>query len=201
MSDQSIPPKMSPEARAEDYTSYFGFFLYLMTDLVLFASLFSVFAVLRANTFGGPSGADIFNGPFALAETFILLTSSFTCGLALLAAKKGSRRGTLYWLMATFLLGALFVGLELSEFARLAAAGDSWQRSGFLSSYFTLVGTHGLHVILGLLWMLALMGALFLRGLTRSNLRKLLLFATFWHFLELVWIFIFVIVYLMGITA
>jgi cytochrome o ubiquinol oxidase subunit 3 len=184
----------------EDSTTFFGFWMYLMTDFVLFASLFAVYAVLRTNTFGGPGSADLFNGPFALGETLILLTSSFTCGLALLCARKGDKSYTLFFLMLTFVLGALFVGFEFSEFARLVGAGDTWHTSAFLSSYFTLVGTHGLHVTVGLFWMLALMIAIYLQGLTRFTMRKLILLSTFWHFLELIWIFIFVIVYLLGIA-
>jgi cytochrome o ubiquinol oxidase subunit 3 len=203
MSSKSLPTEkhITAEEKAADSTTFFGFWMYLMTDFVLFASLFAVYLVLRANTFGGPSTYQIFNGPFALAETLILLTSSFTCGLSLLAARKGSKGPLLFWLGLTFLLGALFVGLEFSEFSRLVTEGNSWQRSGFLSSYFVLVGTHGLHVTLGLIWILALMIAIARRGLTRFNMRKLVLLATFWHFLEIIWVFIFVIVYLMGIAV
>jgi cytochrome o ubiquinol oxidase subunit 3 len=189
-----------PEERAADSTTVFGFWMYLMTDFVLFASLFAVYAVLRVNTFGGPSGNQIFSSPYVLIETLFLLTSSFTCGLSLLAARKGSKSQVLFWLGVTVILGALFVGMEFSEFGHLIAEGYGPQRSGFLSSYFTLVGTHGLHVTLGLLWMIVLMIAIARKGLSRFNMRKLMMLATFWHFLELVWIFIFVIVYLMGIV-
>jgi cytochrome o ubiquinol oxidase subunit 3 len=190
---------LSPEHRAADARIIFGFWAYLMTDLVLFASLFAVYAVFRGATFGGPAGTDIFSARFVLAETLILLTSSFTCGLGILAARSGSKNAVLAWFGGTFALGALFLAMELSEFARLAAAGNGWQKSAFLSSYFTLVGTHGLHVALGLVWMLALLGHILWRGLTRSNMRKLMLLSLFWHFLDIVWIFIFTIVYLMGI--
>jgi len=196
--DRSAP--LTVEARRTDTTSIFGFWIYLMTDFVLFASLFAVYAVLRGNTFGGPAGNDMFNAPYVLLETIVLLSSSFTCGLALLAAHRDSMRETLTWLTATGLLGAWFVGMELVEFSKLIALGDSWQRSGFLSSFFTLVGTHGLHVTLGLVWMFALGIAIVVRGLTRSNVRKLMLFSLFWHFLDIVWIFIFTFVYLMGIN-
>jgi cytochrome o ubiquinol oxidase subunit 3 len=170
-----------------------------MTDFVLFASLFAVYAVLRGGTFGGPSSAQLFNAPFALAETLILLTSSFSCGLAFLAARAEQARLTLIGLGTTFLLGAAFLTLELSEFARLIASGNGPARSGFLSSYFTLVGTHGLHVFIGLVWVIILAVYIRKRGLTRGNLRKIALFSLFWHFLDLIWIFIFTIVYLMGI--
>ncbi len=188
------------EERAADSTTVFGFWMYLMTDFVLFASLFAVYAVLRTNTFGGPSGNQIFSAPFALAETLLLLTSSFTCGLSLLAARKGSKGEVLFWLGVTAVLGTFFVGMEFFEFSRLIAEGYGPQQSGFLSSYFTLVGTHGLHVTLGLIWIIVLMIAIARKGLSRFNMRKLIMLATFWHFLELVWIFIFVIVYLMGVV-
>jgi cytochrome o ubiquinol oxidase subunit III len=187
------------EERSADSTAVFGFFTYLMTDFVLFASLFAVYAVLHVNTFGGPSAESLFSAPLALLETLILLSSSFTCGLSLFAAKKESTGGVILGLLATLALGALFVVLEVSEFAQLVASGNGPSRSAFLSSFFTLVGTHGLHVTIGLLWIVALIIAIARRGLTRSNLRKLTLFALFWHFLEIIWIFIFTIVYLMGI--
>ena len=197
--DQPIKREGLPhEERAADSTTVFGFWMYLMTDFVLFASLFAVYAVLRANTFGGVSGAQIFSLPFVLKETLLLLTSSFTCGLSLLAARSGSNRQVVFWLSVTAILGACFVALEFSEFINLFAAGNGPQGSAFLSSYFTLVGTHGLHVTLGLIWMLVLIGAIARRGLTRSNMRKLMLLSMFWHFLDIIWIFIFTIVYLMG---
>jgi cytochrome o ubiquinol oxidase subunit 3 len=156
-----------------------------------------VYAVLRGNTFGGPSGSQLFNLPYVLVETVMLLTSSFTIGLALLAARAGKLRLVLLSLAATALLGLGFVSMEFSEFARLIAAGNGPQLSGFLSSYFTLVGTHGLHIVIGLAWIVTLMIALARRGLTRPNMRKLMLLSLFWHFLDIIWIFIFTIVYLM----
>lgn len=197
MNDTTIA--MSKDEREADSTVVFGFWLFLMTDFVLFAALFATYVVLRGNVFGGPGSGDIFNAPFALLETFILLTSSFTCGMAMLAASALGRRRVLAWLLATFVLGATFVGLEVSEFTRLAVAGNGPSRSAFLSSYFALVGTHGLHVFIGLLWLLALIIVIARKGLARSNMRKLLLWGMFWHFLDIVWICIFTIVYLMGI--
>jgi cytochrome o ubiquinol oxidase subunit 3 len=188
---------LSVEDRDADSTVVFGFWMYLMTDFVLFASLFAVYAVLRGNTFGGPSGSQLFNLPYVLVETVMLLTSSFTIGLALLAARAGKLRLVLLSLAATALLGLGFVSMEFSEFARLIAAGNGPQLSGFLSSYFTLVGTHGLHIVIGLAWIVTLMITLARRGLTRPNMRKLMLLSLFWHFLDIIWIFIFTIVYLM----
>jgi cytochrome o ubiquinol oxidase subunit 3 len=182
-----------------DPKTIIGFWVYLMTDCVLFASLFATYAVLHNNTFGGPSGKDLFNLPYVLTETLILLTSSFTSGLGLLAAYRGAKAQVLAWLSVTFILGASFVTMEVSEFARLAHEGNSWQRSGFLSSFFTLVGTHGLHISVGLLWMLVLMIEVARRGLGKNTVRRLTMFSLFWHFLDLIWIFIFTMVYLMGV--
>jgi cytochrome o ubiquinol oxidase subunit 3 len=182
-----------------DPKTIIGFWVYLMTDCVLFASLFATYAVLHNNTFGGPSGKDIINLPYVLTETLILLTSSFTSGLALLAAYRGAKAHVLAWLGVTFVLGASFVTMEISEFSRLVHEGNSWQRSGFLSSFFTLVGTHGLHISVGLLWMLVLMIEIARRGLGKNTVRRLTMFSLFWHFLDLIWIFIFTMVYLMGV--
>lgn len=176
----------------------FGFWVYLMTDCVLFASLFAVYAVLHKNTFGGPSGYNIFDLHYVLIETFALLTSSFTCGLAMLAMQRRSAQQVLFWLGVTFLLGLSFLGMELHEFQGLVIEGYSWRRSGFLSSYFTLVGTHGLHITIGLLWMAIMAVYVKKRGLTDAVRKRLMLLSLFWHFLDVIWIFIFTIVYLYG---
>ena len=190
---------ISPEAK-DDSKSTFGFWIYLMTDCLLFGSLFATFAVLRNNTFGGPSADEIFSFPFVLLETLILLTSSFTAGLGVLSARAGDKRKTMMWFGLTFLLGFSFVALEINEFAALVREEHSWRVSGFLTSFFTLVATHGLHVTIGLLWMLILMVRLYRTGLTAVAGRRLTLLAMFWHFLDIVWIFIFTIVYLMGVA-
>jgi len=182
----------------EGSKSIFGFWIYLMTDCVLFASLFATFAVLHSNTFGGPGGQELFSLSFVLAETLILLTSSFSCGLAILAAHRGDKKLVLRLLGLTFLLGIAFLGLELSEFHKLYVEGNSWRRSGFLSAFFTLVGTHGLHITTGLLWMGTMMLRISKAGLTPLSLRRLTMLSLFWHFLDIVWIFIFTVVYLMG---
>lgn len=178
-----------------------GFWIYLMTDCVLFAALFATYIVLHGNTFGGPDGEQIFKLPTVLAETLILLTSSFTCGMGFLAARAGQKRQVLAWLALTFLLGLAFLGIEINEFHQLAAEGDSWRRSGFLTSFFTLVGTHGLHITIGLIWMATMMYQTAKRGLTTPVVRKLTMLSMFWHFLDVVWIFIFTVVYLMGIAG
>jgi cytochrome o ubiquinol oxidase subunit 3 len=176
----------------------FGFWVYLMTDLIMFAALFATYAVLKDATFGGPGAGALFNLPGALAETLILLSSSFTCGLAMLAANRGNKNQTLVWFGVTFLLGASFLVLELSEFSRLVSAGNSWQSNAFLSSFFALVGTHGLHIAVGLLWIVVSMIMVWHRGLTPNIINKLTRLSLFWHFLDVVWIFIFTIVYLYG---
>ncbi|HYH36066.1 MAG TPA: hypothetical protein VD706_01035, partial [Candidatus Saccharimonadales bacterium] len=140
-----------------DSRSIFGFWVYLMTDCVLFASLFATFVVLRNNTFGGPAGSDLFSMPFVLVETLALLTSSFICGLGLLAARRGDKRQVLALFGITFLLGLFFLTMELTEFHHLAHEGNGWTRSAFLSAFFTLVGTHGLHVSFGIIWLVTLM--------------------------------------------
>jgi cytochrome o ubiquinol oxidase subunit 3 len=176
----------------------FGFWIYLMTDCVLFATLFAAYAVLHNGTYGGPSSRELFNLPYALTETLLLLTSSFTCGLAGLAAQRNDKNKVIGWFAITFLLGISFLAMEVTEFTHLAQQGNSWERSAFLSSYFTLVGTHGLHITTGLFWMIVLLAPVCRRGLTPTRLKRLTCLRLFWHFLDIVWIFIFTIVYLMG---
>lgn len=177
-----------------------GFWLYLMTDCILFASLFATFAVLRHATAGGPPGSQIFEMPLVMAETIILLTSSFTCGLALVALKARKITQMVVALASTYVLGAAFLTIEISEFAKLIGEGNGPAHSAFLSAFFTLVGTHGLHIFMGLLWLLVLVAMLMRRGITSKWVRQMTLFALFWHFLDLVWIFIFTVVYLMGVA-
>ena len=188
MSEHTETPSLVP----------FGFWVYIMTDCVLFATLFAVYAVLHNNTFGGRAGVALFNLPYVLTETIILLTSSFTCGLAMLAAHRNDRTSVLTWFGATFVLGAAFLAMELSEFSHLIQDGNSFQRSGFLSSYFTLVGTHGIHITVGLIWIIVMMVQIARRGLRPTSLTRLSLLSMFWHFLDVIWIFIFTIVYLLG---
>ena|SRR5665213_3471469 len=188
------------EQLEEDSKTLLGFWIYIMTDCVLFASLFAAFAVLRHSTFGGPGGQELFSLPFVLAETLILLTSSFTVGLGLLSAHRGNKKAVLTWFGITFALGLCFLGLELHEFAKLAHEGNSWRRSGFLSAFFTLVGTHGLHITIGLTWMLTMVPAVLKRGLDNLTIKRLTMLSLFWHFLDIIWIFIFTIVYMFGVV-
>lgn len=192
-----------PESQAapdDSDLSVFGFWVYLMTDCILFASLFATFAVLRNNTFGGASSQQIFSLNFVLAETLILLTSSFTAGLGFIYAQRRDKYKVLFLFSITFLLGLSFLGLEINEFHKLASEGHSWRASAFLSSFFTLVATHGLHITAGLTWMALLMWRISKKGLDRTNLRRLTCLTLFWHFLDVIWIFIFSIVYLMGLV-
>ena len=179
--------------------SYMGFWIYLMTDCILFAALFATYSVLRGNVYGGPSGLEIFDLNLVLVETLLLLTSSFTCGLAIVAARAGHKKYALYGLLLTFVLGIGFLLLEFSEFAKLVNEGYSWTHSAFLSSFFTLVGTHGLHITVGLLWLAVLAIYVTKKGLTTTAIKRLTLFSLFWHFLDVIWIFIFTIVYLFGV--
>jgi cytochrome o ubiquinol oxidase subunit III len=185
------------EAEANDRV-LFGFWVYLMTDILLFAVLFAAFSVLRNNTHGGPTAGELFGLPLALTETLILLTSSFTCGIGMYAARRGSKRQVLAWFGITFLLGLAFLGIELYEFRELLQEGETFTANAFLSSFYALVGTHGLHISSGLLWMAVTLGYIIKRGLNGNMVRKLTMLSLFWHFLDIVWIFIFTIVYLMS---
>lgn len=176
----------------------FGFWMYILSDCFIFACLFATFVILRNNTFGSASGSEIFSLSFVLKETLILLTSSFTVGLAMLAGYRGKRGWTLVMLGVTLVLGIAFLALEINEFRILILEGHGPSASGFLSSYFTLVGTHGLHVTLGSVWMVLVMIWIAARSLTKTNVRRLVLLSLFWHFLDIIWIFIFTIVYLMA---
>lgn len=177
----------------------FGFWIYLMTDCILFATIFATYAVLVDSVAGGPSGAQIFELPYVLIETFCLLISSITYGFAMLAMHRGDKQKLLGWLAVTFLLGLAFIGLEINEFHKLISEGFGPNRSAFLSGFFTLVGTHGLHVICGLLWMAVLMFQVRAKGLTDTNQTRLRCLSLFWHFLDVVWICVFTVVYLMGV--
>ena len=185
------------EMEASD-TKVFGFWVYLMTDLIIFAALFACFIVLHENTFNGPSAKELFHLPSVLVETLVLLTSSFTCSLAMFAVNRRSKNWAIIWFMITFLLGASFLYIEISEFVDLVDRGASWQRSAFLSSFFTLVGTHGFHIFVGLLWMVVMMFRIALLPLVEHSVSRIFRLALFWHFLDFVWIFIFTVVYGIG---
>lgn len=176
----------------------FGFWIYLMSDLIIFACLFATYVVLLPGTANGPTGKDIFDLPFVLTETFLLLFSSITYGFAILAMNKQQQNQVLLWLIITFVFGAGFISMEVYEFHHLITAGEGPDQSGFLSGFFALVGTHGLHVTCGLIWMVTMMLQVASRGLTQVNRTRLMCLSLFWHFLDIVWVCVFSIVYLMG---
>jgi len=177
----------------------FGFWLYLMSDLIIFATLFATFAVLGRNYAGGPTGKELFELPYVLAETLLLLFSSVTYGAVMVALHNGMKKWVLIGLAVTFLLGLGFVCMEINEFHGLIAEGYGPDLSAFLSSYFTLVGTHGTHVTFGLIWMAVMIGQVAVKGLTSPVQSQLMRLSMFWHFLDIIWIGIFSIVYLMGV--
>jgi cytochrome o ubiquinol oxidase subunit 3 len=177
----------------------FGFWLYLMSDLILFSTLFATFVVLGRNYANGPTGKELFDLPYLLGETLFLLCSSFTYGLVMLAVHNGKKKWVLIGLAVTFLLGLGFVSMEINEFHGMIAEGFGPDRSAFLSSFFTLVGTHGTHVTFGLIWMAVMMGQVAVKGLTSPVQSRLMRLSMFWHFLDIIWIGIFSIVYLMGV--
>lgn len=182
-------------------TAALGFWIYLMTDTLLFGSLFATFAVLRNATYGGPSMAELADMPLVLIETFLLLSSSFTAGLALLNIRSGRTKAVLVCLAVTALLGLGFLAIELSEFRSIIAEGYSWKTSAFLTAFFALVGTHGAHITVGLIWIASMIYRIAKRGLTKHEVRRMTLFSLYWHFLDLIWIFIFSVVYLMGVAG
>jgi len=176
-----------------------GFWIYLMSDCLIFAALFATYGVLGTSYAGGPSQAEVFKLPTVALNTSMLLLSSITYGFAMLTMAKGNKGGTLIWLGITALFGAAFVGLELQEFAELIHDGASPQRSAFLSSFFALVGTHGLHVSVGIIWLITLMVQVGRKGLIQANQRRLMCLSLFWHFLDVIWIGVFSFVYLIGV--
>lgn len=183
----------------EGNSTLLGFWLYLMSDCLIFAILFATFGVLGGNYAAGPSPKDLFDLDLVAVNTAMLLFSSITYGFAMLAMYKGRKGQTLAWLAVTGLFGLAFLGIELYEFGHLIHEGATPQRSAFLSSFFTLVGTHGLHVTFGLIWLVVLMVQVTQRGLIPANRRRLMCLSLFWHFLDVIWIGVFSFVYLLGV--
>ena len=177
----------------------FGFWVYLMSDLVLFSTLFATFAVVGHNYAGGPSGKDLFHLPYLFGETMCLLVSSATYGLTMLAVHEERKARVLLGLAVTFLLGLGFITMEVNEFYTMIIEGNGPEKSGFLSAFFTLVGTHGSHVSFGLIWMAVLIGQVAAKGLTKPVRSRLMRLSMFWHFLDIVWVGVFSVVYLMGV--
>jgi cytochrome o ubiquinol oxidase subunit III len=174
----------------------FGFWLFLLSDILIFAALFAAYAVLSSETAGGPTGAMLFDKRNVFIETACLLASSVTCGFGSLAMQRTDTSSTWFWMVLTFALGATFLGLEASEFASMVAAGAGPSRSAFLSSFFALVGTHGLHVSIGLAWLVVMLLQMATLGFQPMVNRRFFCFALFWHALDIVWVGVFSIVYL-----
>jgi len=179
----------------------YGFWIFLLSDIVMFAALFAAYAVLAHATAGGPSGAQLFNQFSVAIETGCLLASSYTCGLMSLAVGSQRRLRTYLAAAITFALGAAFLTLELREFAGMIATGATPQRSAFLSAFFTLVGCHGLHVTVGLIWLAVMMAQVAVKGFRATVERRLLCFSLFWHALDIIWVWLFTVVYLMGVIS
>jgi cytochrome aa3 quinol oxidase subunit III len=177
-----------------------GFWLFIVQDLILFSCLFATYLVMQHRTAGGPTPMELFDVPGFTAETFLLLTSSFTCGLATFEMRRGNVGRLIGWLIVTVLLGLGFIGLEVDEFVTNALDGATMQRSGFLSAFYTLVGTHGCHVSLGIGWVILLMIQLARHGITPVTSRKVFIWGIYWHFLDIVWVFIYTAVYLNGVV-
>jgi cytochrome o ubiquinol oxidase subunit 3 len=176
----------------------YGFWIFILSDMIMFSALFAAFAVLRDNTAGGPNGAELFTLRNVFIETMCLLLSSYTCGIGVLSAERGQPTLFLIFAIFTFVLGAAFLFIEVTEFAGMVAKGAGPSRSAFLSSFFTLVGTHGVHVASGLVALVYLVAQVIVHGLRPAVLRRLLCWSLFWHALDIVWVGVFTLVYLMG---
>ncbi|PSR22644.1 MAG: cytochrome o ubiquinol oxidase subunit III [Sulfobacillus acidophilus] len=192
---QKLPLEFADEKESVNIT---GFWMFLVTDVLVFGSLFSTYAVMRHSYAMGPTADQLFKMGPVMLETLLLLTSSFTIGLGVFAMRKGQTRALMFWLLLTMLLGAGFVTTEIHDFVSFAAIGATWHTSAFLSAFDILVGTHGAHVTFGIFWALTLLLQLRKRGITARTARKIYTFSLYWHFLDIVWIFIFTFVYLNG---
>lgn len=177
----------------------FGFWVYLMTDLILFSTLFATFGVIGKNYAGGPGAKELFEIPYLFVETMLLLVSSVTFGFAMIAMHKDNKKQMLTFMVITGLLGLGFLGMELNEFAHMIAEGAGPDRSGFLSAFFTLVGFHGMHVTFGFLWLVVMMVQIVKMGFTPGVKSRLMRLSLFWHFLDIVWVGVFTFVYLIGV--
>ncbi len=189
-----------PDPHHDVYSkTVFGFWIYLLTDFVLFGVLMATFAVLRFSFFGGASPASLFHLPVNFIQALILLVSTYTIALGAAYSHRENKSATLIYFLITFILGAAFVVMGHLEFSRLISNGNSWQRSGYLSAYFTLVGTHMLHMLFALLWVIVLMIPVCREGITPTGIKRITCLKMFWQFLNIIWIFIFIIVYLLGV--
>jgi len=197
-SDIKHDDEISRASRADTEVN-FGFWIYLMSDVILFSMLFVAYLDLSWRTAGGPTSSELFELPLVFAETMALLISSLTFGLAMVAMHAGNRQRVMMWLGVTFGLGLCFISMELYEFNHLVVEGAGPQRSAFLSAFFALVGTHGLHVTAGLIWIAVMIGQIATKGLNAHVVSRMARLSLFWHFLDLVWIAVFSTVYLAGV--
>ncbi|BDG49190.1 cytochrome aa3 quinol oxidase subunit III [Parageobacillus sp. KH3-4] len=195
--DETMPLEYRTQ---ESRLNILGFWIFLGAEVALFATLFATYLVLFQRTGSGPTAKELFEVKDVLIETLLLLTSSFTCGLAVFEMRRNRLSGLLTWLLVTLLLGAGFITFEIREFIHYVHEGATMQTSAFLSSFFVLVGTHGAHVSLGIGWMILIIIQLLQRGLTPRTARKVFIVGLYWHFLDVVWIFIFTLVYLTGMV-
>lgn len=191
----AVPLSMQGPA-SERVAAGFGFWLFLLSDIVIFAALFATYACLSGETAGGPRGVDLFDKRHVFIETACLLLSSVACGFGSLAVQRAERAATFLWMTITFVLGAIFLSLEFSEFSRMVASGTGPSRSAFLSAFFALVGAHGLHVSIGLVWLIIMLLQLGTLGFRPAVSRRFFCFGLFWHALDIVWVGVFTIVYL-----
>jgi cytochrome o ubiquinol oxidase subunit 3 len=200
INDQAFAPASEAGPAPKRIVVAYGFWIFLLSDIVMFAALFAAYAVLVRATAGGPTGAQLFNQGSVALETACLLLSSYTCGLMSLAIASQRRAATYLFAAITFVLGAAFLCLEVREFAEMIARGAIPQRSAFLSAFFTLVGCHGLHVTAGLIWLAVMMAQVAVKGFRATVQRRLQCFSLFWHALDIIWVGLFTVVYLMGVA-
>jgi len=200
VNEQAFAPASEAGPAPKRIVVAYGFWIFLLSDIVMFAALFAAYAVLVRATAGGPTGAQLFNQGSVALETACLLLSSYTCGLMSLAIASQRRAATYLFAAITFVLGAAFLCLEVREFAEMIARGAIPQRSAFLSAFFTLVGCHGLHVTAGLIWLAVMMAQVAVKGFRATVQRRLQCFSLFWHALDIIWVGLFTVVYLMGVA-
>jgi cytochrome o ubiquinol oxidase subunit III len=199
MTHPDTPHEHYPDTHHDTYSkTIFGFWLYLLTDFMLFAALFATYGVLSKSTFGGPSASELFDLPFALVQTLLLLTSGLTSGLATACAHRKNKRWTVIFFSITCFLGIAFLWMETTQFSWLIQEGSSWKTSAFLSAFFTLVATHGIHMVFAILWVPVLLSQLWRDDLTSVSLRRLVCLKMLWQFLNIIWVLIFTVVYMMG---
>lgn len=190
-----------PDTHHDPYSkTIFGFWMFLLTDFILFGTLFAVYAVLRDSTFGGPTAQQLLSRSYAFGESFLLLTAGFTSGLAAAYSHRENKNMTIFYFLITFIIGLAVFWMQMHEFHQIIAQGYSWKTSAFLSAYFSLIGTLSIHILFGLLWIPVILFSVWKEGVNQVNLRRIMCLKMFWQFINIVWIVIFTIVYLMGVN-